>query len=91
MINGLKEIENIISLWVKFKEKRIFPQLKKSCLFSSYFEPMRYLIGEKERFFAAKEIIDSPVILNQCGIGEKEFWYDYDVVIFLPTLLITIS
>jgi hypothetical protein len=29
---------------------------------------MRYLIGEKESFFAAKENIDSPVILNQCGI-----------------------
>jgi hypothetical protein len=29
---------------------------------------MRYLIGEKESFSAAKENIDSPVILNQCGI-----------------------
>jgi len=29
---------------------------------------MWYLIGEKEIFSAAKENVDSPVILNQCGI-----------------------
>ena len=52
----------------KIQEKRVFPQPKKSCLYSSYFEPMWYLIGEIESFFAAKENIDSPVILNQCGI-----------------------
>jgi hypothetical protein len=34
-----------------------------------------YLIGEKESFSAAKEIIDSPVILNQCGtyLEKKSF------------------
>jgi hypothetical protein len=68
LINGLKEIENTIFPVDKIQGKENFPQLKKSCLFSSYFEPMRYLIGEKESFSAAKENIDSPVILNQCGI-----------------------
>jgi len=29
---------------------------------------MWYLIGEKESFSAAKENVDSPIILNQCGI-----------------------
>ena len=52
----------------KIQEKRVFPQPKKSCLYSSYFEPMWYLIGEKEIFFAAKENVDSLIILNQCGI-----------------------
>ena len=68
LINGLKKIEKAISLWVKFKKKRVFPQSKKSCLYSSYFEPMWHLIGEKEIFSAAKENVDSLVILNQCGI-----------------------
>ena len=68
MINGLKEIENTIFPVGKIQEKRVFPQSKKNYLYSHYFEPMWYLIGEKEVFSAAKEIVDSPVILNQCGI-----------------------
>ena len=57
------------------------------------FEPMWYLIGEKESFSVAKEIVDSPVIFEPIWylIEEKDIWHDYDVVIFWPTLLITIS
>ena len=66
LINGLKK-KTIFPVG-KIQEKRVFPQSKKSYLYSSYFEPMWYLIGEKEVFFAAKENVDSLVILNQCSI-----------------------
>ena len=68
MINGLKEIEKAIFHVGKIQEKRVFPQPKKGCLYSSYFEPMWYLIGEKEIFSAAKEKVYSPVILNRRDI-----------------------
>ena len=74
LINGLKKIEKAIFPVGKIQEKRVFPQPKKSCLYSSYFEPIWYLIGEKESFSAAKEIVDSPVIFEPMWylIGEKE-------------------
>ena len=55
--------------WVKFKEKRVFPVLKRICLFSSLFVPTWYLIGEKESYSAAKENVEPMWYL----IGEKEF------------------
>ena len=61
LINGLKKIEKAIFPVGKIQEKRVFPQPKKSCLYYSYFEPMWYLIREKEIFSVVKENDDSPL------------------------------
>ena len=67
LVNGLNKMEKRISLWVKFKEKRVFPQLEK--LFILRLICTNVVFNWRKRdFSAAKENVDSPVILNQCGI-----------------------